>query len=162
MYGNTEADGFVSFYGIKKKLSSSKKRKHTAKQLDKIAIVQSYEIIKTPYRGPQMTVKLSNEMLAEARMKVGDIVDMSYNSVNDTWKIEISSKNNGYKISQRGKNAGGVIRFSLLDGMKVIDNNDTIKNISIKADNKTIHTTANPLSILFKLDYNSKNIKYKI
>lgn len=85
-----------------------------------------------------MTIRVDSEILASARIKKGDRVDVQFSEDGKTWRLKLIDSEDaaGYAISSSTKNSkSGVIRFTWFDGMPLFGNKKTIKKAKVKVSN---------------------------
>ncbi|PST98657.1 hypothetical protein C9J03_26150 [Photobacterium gaetbulicola] len=69
-----------------------------------------------------ITIRLSEKALSEARMQVGDRVDVAYDRENKLWRVALISDLSvkGYAISGTANSARGQVRFTHYEPMPLI------------------------------------------
>ena len=98
-----------------------------------------------------LTIRLTVEALLQARMQIGDRVDIAYDFSEKLWRVALvqdQESKKGYAISGSSKSGNGQVRFTHYTGMPLISEEKTRKARGF-SDNKK--TAFSPGNIIFSL-----------
>jgi hypothetical protein len=98
------------------------------------------------------TIRISEEAMDRARLKMGDRVELAFSKDGKYWRIKsIDDQSKGYKISGNQKTAKiGVIRGTWYEGMPLIGNDIEIAKAKMYSIDATIKIQIGEVIVEFK------------
>lgn len=139
---------FLSLHDMSRAARTGSVRQKTTATKALLSITQAYY---AKNNTTILTIRLTEKALENARMQVGDRVDVAFDPENNLWQVALvnDGSNRGYAISGAKNSARGQIRFTYYEPMPLIAATKTRKANAFSKDNEMIF---NPGQIIFKLD----------
>ena len=128
---------FLSLHDMSKNARKGSVRKKTTATKALLSITQVYY---AKNNTTVLAIRLTEKALENARMQVGDRVDVAFDPENNLWKVALvnDGSNRGYAISGTKNSARGQIRFTYYEPMPLIAAIKTKIKVEITTNEKEV------------------------